>query len=1300
MLKVKIPNRIKAPASFLFFCSFLILGTTLPGLAEQPTNTAIAADDTCVFNQTGSSLTNPTLYIFTNAIFGYHGYPTNTVNVVNNWPQNAQGQGYGACPTNELGAEACGIITNLTGGAPQPGLDVSFTITGKQFEIHGWDQTDDYCDIYDEDDGSLTTINCGDNNEPQWYLVQYATSKTRHLRLYFECNTPETVPGIIFNGINVGQGDSISADTNLTPGMMVEGDSYCQGWNPTTGKWFYDSYATLAGFLTNGGGFHVMADGIGGSGFLANGEGTNYAARFFTDVLPYTNSFRFFVIQASLNDGGLTNPATHQLYTSSQYFSAVTNMIGLAQTYLPNKEIAVLGIPYNDAPNAQYNPTLNTTAMAAAQAMNVPYLDAMDQNQGQGIIPATDVGWDNVHLNQAGYQLIANFLNGQMQQTFSDYPGGGTNSLVQINPITSATVNVTDYGATGDAVQFSVNTVSNSTVVSVSGTNVFSSADVGKVIEVFGAGPWITYSNWGPVVTQQDIVCLVTNVSKGTNLSLSIPCGATMNAYCVIGTNNAPAFQSAINQASNIIASGQYTNVIVNIPSGKYLMMSSNVLNRNYVMISISDTHPALIISSGGITLMGDPSGNTVLLGCGAGMDHLVAPGTPLSWITPTYAPYVPMRDTLIECRGPVANNQYPLVFQNLTMDGGLTNGMQGYNYWVPIQGNGEGWDTTHHAVADWDGTVSYQMNQMKVFTNCVFQHWRGEMLICWTSCITNAFNDIANCTFYDGNATADNMYYGQHVHGCTFNGLGKVMEYYQANATLPTVFENNLWTNIMYNNSYYALTIVGATTNALPPEFTIQNNTFHDETGVNAIQFSPAADVSVVSNLFLGGNGGVIFTSAGVQPSDGSAILVMTNFVIAYNTFECNTPLSMDGYSVDGMSVYNNIGISVIASAGFKDHITLSQNMGGLLYGGQTVNQAGVQGGHYMLDETNNSWDVLNEPIDAGDYAVTNLLSYGNGISHMLRASGSVFYLDDTRPSMIPTNGGVIKMQIYAQTWSGANVTNFYTSAVSRGPAMTITDGAPAVTFYWSGTGWTNNPAAALNFAPIQFTASLTNGMAPMPVQFNCPSVDYAGNTVIGWNWNFGDSSTSTAQNPAHTYAGGTYIPTLVVTNIYGVAERGAGPAIVVNKPVLQSVLVNGQFSIAWPTNATGYTVQCTTNLTPPVVWTTVSPAPTIVNGQYVLANTASGTGMFFRLAETFSSSGNLVITSPSPTLSCTVANGKLILGWPSSFPGFKLESTTNVIQPIIWTTVQSAPMLVNNQYVITNSISGSQMFFRLASK
>jgi hypothetical protein len=51
----------------------------------------------------------------------------------------------------------------------------------------------------------------------------------------------------------------------------------------------------------------------------------------------------------------------------------------------------------------------------------------------------------------------------------------------------------------------------------------------------------------------------------------------------------------------------------------------------------------------------------------------------------------------------------------------------------------------------------------------------------------------------------------------------------------------------------------------------------------------------------------------------------------------------------------------------------------------------------------------------------------------------------------------------------------------------------------------------------------------------------------------------------------------------------------------------------VAWPTNNSGLTLQSTANL---VDWTTVSNAPTVVNGQYTVTNIISGAQQFFRLA------------------------------------------------------------------------------------
>ncbi|MDD5186810.1 MAG: PKD domain-containing protein [Methanoregula sp.] len=68
---------------------------------------------------------------------------------------------------------------------------------------------------------------------------------------------------------------------------------------------------------------------------------------------------------------------------------------------------------------------------------------------------------------------------------------------------------------------------------------------------------------------------------------------------------------------------------------------------------------------------------------------------------------------------------------------------------------------------------------------------------------------------------------------------------------------------------------------------------------------------------------------------------------------------------------------------------------------------------------------------------------------------------------------------------------------------------------------------------APVaNFAANATTGAAPVAVQFT----DKSTGTPTSWLWDFGDSSTSTEQNPVHTYTtGGTYSVNLTVTNDKG---------------------------------------------------------------------------------------------------------------------------------------------------------------------
>jgi PKD repeat protein len=72
--------------------------------------------------------------------------------------------------------------------------------------------------------------------------------------------------------------------------------------------------------------------------------------------------------------------------------------------------------------------------------------------------------------------------------------------------------------------------------------------------------------------------------------------------------------------------------------------------------------------------------------------------------------------------------------------------------------------------------------------------------------------------------------------------------------------------------------------------------------------------------------------------------------------------------------------------------------------------------------------------------------------------------------------------------------------------------------------------PVAAFGFFGNRTTEPYD--MAPLTVQF----VDTSVNSPTSWFWSFGDGSSSTLQNPSHTYtAAGTYTVTLTVTNAAG---------------------------------------------------------------------------------------------------------------------------------------------------------------------
>jgi uncharacterized repeat protein (TIGR03803 family) len=54
----------------------------------------------------------------------------------------------------------------------------------------------------------------------------------------------------------------------------------------------------------------------------------------------------------------------------------------------------------------------------------------------------------------------------------------------------------------------------------------------------------------------------------------------------------------------------------------------------------------------------------------------------------------------------------------------------------------------------------------------------------------------------------------------------------------------------------------------------------------------------------------------------------------------------------------------------------------------------------------------------------------------------------------------------------------------------------------------------------------------------------------------------------------------------------------------------------LTWPANANGFSLQSTTNLTSPVIWSSVLPGPTVINNENTVTNQIFGTQRFYRLS------------------------------------------------------------------------------------
>lgn len=67
---------------------------------------------------------------------------------------------------------------------------------------------------------------------------------------------------------------------------------------------------------------------------------------------------------------------------------------------------------------------------------------------------------------------------------------------------------------------------------------------------------------------------------------------------------------------------------------------------------------------------------------------------------------------------------------------------------------------------------------------------------------------------------------------------------------------------------------------------------------------------------------------------------------------------------------------------------------------------------------------------------------------------------------------------------------------------------------------------------------------------------------------------------------------------------------------------------------------------------------------------------------------------------LGLRAVSNNLVLSWPGYYGDFQLESATNLQRSINWTVVPGSPVLISNQFVVSNLMTGGIEFFRLVNR
>jgi uncharacterized repeat protein (TIGR03803 family) len=310
------------------------------------------------------------------------------------------------------------------------------------------------------------------------------------------------------------------------------------------------------------------------------------------------------------------------------------------------------------------------------------------------------------------------------------------------------------------------------------------------------------------------------------------------------------------------------------------------------------------------------------------------------------------------------------------------------------------------------------------------------------------------------------------------------------------------------------------------------------------------------------------------------------------------------------GFSTLHSFGADPIYDANYVTNSDGALPYAGLILSGHTLYGTAATGGGsasgtlFALNTDGTGFRILHSFTATPDYPAPYTNSDGARPLGRLILSGNTLY------GTASTGGEWAAGTVFAVNTDGTGFTNLHSFAATSGPFSTNSEGAgPSADLILSGNTllgtarrggiFGSGAVFAINTDGTGFTNlhsfAATSGSFPST---NSDGAEPSAGLIMSGNTLYG-----TAQSGG-TLGEGTVF-SLLFTPQLTITPAGVPPSGII---------------LSWPVSYagfdyTGYTLQSTTNLNPPVVWTTNSPAPVVIAGQNTVTNPVSCARRFYRL-------------------------------------------------------------------------------------